>query len=246
MAKLNIKEVAELARKIVSESPGGIRFGELLRRIIEMHPETNTNMVGAQITRLPDKCQGEIIRPSRGLYKWVSELPPDKPVGPAVEEAHFYQPFADYLKNELDEVTEAAPLGGTVMGRRWGTPDVVGVYKAVASDLVKFQPEIVSAEIKTDPQQPVVAFGQAIAYRLFSAKCYIAMPKSLGEEEKARLESLCMLFGVGLVLFDLDPKKPNFAILVRAQRFSPDMFYVNEFADRLKDADRELFGRLFQ
>ena len=42
-----------------------------------------------------------------------------------------------------------------------------------------------------------------------------------------------MLFGVGLVLFNLDKDNPESEIRVRAQRFSPDMFYVNEFAERL-------------
>jgi hypothetical protein len=111
--------------------------------------------------------------------------------------------------------------------------------------LIKFSLEIVSAEIKIDPQTPVVAFGQAVAYRLFSSKSYIVMPTSLTEEDQSRLESLCMLFGLGLVLFDLDKDNPNFSIRVRAQRFSPDMFYVNEFADRLRLRDAEVFQKLF-
>jgi hypothetical protein len=44
---------------------------------------------------------------------------------------------------------------------------------------------------KIDPQAPVVAFGQAVAYRLFSAKTYVAMPSTLTEEDQSRLESLC-------------------------------------------------------
>jgi len=54
-----------------------------------------------------------------------------------------------------------------------------------------------------------------------------------------------MLFGVGLSLFDLNKDQPHFSIRVRAQRFSPDMFYVNEFADRLKLHDVEAFEKLF-
>jgi hypothetical protein len=54
-----------------------------------------------------------------------------------------------------------------------------------------------------------------------------------------------MLFGVGLVVFDLDPAVPDFRIRVRAQRYSPDMFYVNEFADRLRLHDAEVFQELF-
>lgn len=115
----------------------------------------------------------------------------------------------------------------------------------MASNLIKFPLEIVSAEIKIDPQAPVVAFGQSVAYRLFSTKTYIAMPRTLTEEDQSRLESLCMLFGVGLVLFDLNKEVPRFEIRMRAQRFSPDMFYVNEFADRLKHYDAEIFEQLF-
>ena len=104
---------------------------------------------------------------------------------------------------------------------------------------------IVSAEIKIDPQAPIVAFGQAIAYRLFSTKTYIAMPRGLTQEDESRLESLCMLFGLGLALFDLNANAPQFSIRVRAQRFSPDMFYVNEFADRLSQHNRPFFEKLF-
>jgi hypothetical protein len=54
-----------------------------------------------------------------------------------------------------------------------------------------------------------------------------------------------MLFGIGLVLFKPDAKDPGFAVRVRAQRFSPDMFYVNEFAERLYQLDPRAFNQLF-
>lgn len=142
-------------------------------------------------------------------------------------------------------MTEVVALGGAGLKSKWGTPDVVGIYKPLARNLIKFPIEIISAEIKIDPQAPVVAFGEAVAYRLFSTKTYIAMPGTLTEEDQSRLESLCMLFGVGLVLFDLNKESPAFSIRVRAQRFSPDMFYVNEFAERLKLHDAEIFEELF-
>ncbi len=112
-------------------------------------------------------------------------------------------------------------------------------------DLIKFGPEIVSAEIKIDPTQLVVAFGQAIAYRLFSTKSYVVMPSTVAAEDLSRLEALAMLFGLGLVLFDVNLESPNFSNRVRAQRFSPDMFYVNEFADRLRHFAPKVFERLF-
>ena len=54
---------------------------------------------------------------------------------------------------------------------------MVGVYKPTASNRIKFPLEIVSAEIKISPDAPVVAFGQAVAYRLFSAQTYVVMPR---------------------------------------------------------------------
>jgi len=162
-----------------------------------------------------------------------------------MRESDFYAPFASYLKDELDEVTVVSSLGGAGLKSKFGTPDVVGTYKPLAGHLIKFPIEIVSAEIKIDPSAPVVAFGQAVAYRLFSTKTYIAMPTALTEEDKGRLESLCMLFGVGLVLFELNKDAPAFSIRMRAQRFSPDMFYVNEFAERLKLHNAKSFQELF-
>lgn len=139
----------------------------------------------------------------------------------------------------------AVPLGGAGLQKKWGTPDVVGVYKPLACHRIKFDLEIVSAEIKTEPSQPVVAFGQAVAYRLFSAKSYVVMPTTISPEDYGRLEALCLLFGIGLVIFEPNVQAPEFSIRVRAQRFSPDMFYVNEFADRLYQIDSGTFNQLF-
>jgi hypothetical protein len=197
-----------------------------------------------------------IVKPSRGLFQsadaedtGIEELSESTieitPQGKKVTEVDFYEPFADWLRSDLGEVTAVASLGGSGIKAKWGTPDVVGVYKPLASNLIKFPLEIVSGEVKIDPASPVVAFGQAAAYRLFSSKCYIAMPTTLTQVDQSRLEALCMLFGIGLVLFDLDPGNPNFSIRVRAQRFSPDMFYVNEFADRLRAHDKTKFEKIF-
>ncbi len=64
-------------------------------------------------------------------------------------------------------------------------------------------------------------------------------------EDQNRIEALCILFGVGLILFDLNPQDPNFRIRVRAQRYNPDMFYANEFASKLRDTNKEAFKKLF-
>ncbi len=122
---------------------------------------------------------------------------------------------------------------------------MIGVYKPQPSDIVKFPFEIVSAEIKVDPISSVVAFGQACAYRLFSHKTYIVMPSAIAPADQDRLDALCEIYGVGLVLFDLNVEEPDFRFARKAQRFSPDMYYVNDFARRLHDLERSAFDRLF-
>jgi hypothetical protein len=255
MAKLNVQQIRDLARSIIASNPGGIRYGVLIGKISQQSPETPKNTIVGSVWNLDATFPNEITKPSRGLFTPVLKqggeviLPETTEqiatTGEKVKESDFYEPFAQWLKNDLDEATKVAALGGAGLKSKWGTPDVVGIYKPLASNLIKFPLEIISVEIKIDPLAPVVAFGQAVAYRLFSTKTYIAMPSSLTEEDKGRLESLCMLFGVGLVLFDLRKDDPDFSIRVRAQRFSPDMFYVNEFAERLKQHDSPKFEELF-
>lgn len=73
------------------------------------------------------------------------------PRGIKIKESEFYEPFAEWLMNDLDEVTEVASLGCAGLKSKWETPDVVGIYNPLASNLIKFPIEIVSAEIKIDP-----------------------------------------------------------------------------------------------
>jgi hypothetical protein len=255
MAKLSVAEIRKLARSIIGGHTGGIRYSELVDHISTQHPETPKNTIHGSVWNLAAVFPDEITKPSRGLFKPVSAIGDDHQpddgattttvTGIKLKESDFYELFAQWLKNDLDEASSVVSLGGAGLKSKWGTPDVVGVYKPLASNLIKFPLEIVSAEIKIDPQAPVVAFGQAVAYRLFSTKTYIGEPSTISEEDLSRLEALCMLFGVGLVLFDLSLANPNFRIRMRAQRFSPDMFYVNEFADRLRLHNHELFEELF-
>ncbi len=50
------------------------------------------------------------------------------------------------------------------------------------------------------------------------------------QEDLSRLDALCLIFGIGLVLFDnQNPKEPKFDIRVRPLKHEPDMFYVNKY-----------------
>ncbi|MCI0565167.1 MAG: hypothetical protein MN733_42415 [Nitrososphaera sp.] len=117
-----------------------------------------------------------------------------------------------------------------------GTPDVIGVLKPKPTDIFTFPSEIVSAEIKIDYFGLITAFGQACSYKLFSHKSYIVVPAAAQEEDISRLDSLCLIFGIGLIVFDSQkPKEPNFSIKTRAARHEPDMFYVNKHLKEIAD-----------
>jgi hypothetical protein len=175
MAKLTTHEIRKLARTIIAAHPGGIRYSPLVSQIEQQHPETPKRTIHGSVWNLDALFPEEVSKPSRGLFQPAQangqEVTVAEPVvqvgvqGKKLLESDFYGPFAEWLKNDLDEVTEVAPLGGAGMKTKWGTPDVIGVYKPMASNLIKFPIEIIAGEVKIDPYAPVVAFGQAVAYR---------------------------------------------------------------------------------
>ena len=241
--------IRDKAVELLKNNPQGIRYYELAEELTKYFPDTPENTIYSSVWNIHITRSEQVYKPSRGLFKYrlsaeeeISEI--GKPP-PTLQEEDFYEPFANWLKSDLGECTEAAALGGNYLSKKWGTPDVIGVYKPSKRDVIQFPAEIVSAEVKTNPSEPITAFGQAIAYRLFSSKVYLVEPSSMIPEDQDRVEALCILFGIGLILFDLNPQNPNFRIRVRAQRYTPDMFYVNEFADKLFNTRRDVFDRLF-
>ncbi len=157
----------------------------------------------------------------------------------ARDETAFYKPFADWLVR-MKECTKAIPLGGSRFGGRWGTPDVIGKRESLRSDIIKSPTEIVSAEVKVDSNALITAFGQACSYYLFSHKSYLVVPKDSAQDDLSRLDALCQIFGIGLVLFDNASKdRPEFEIRARPQRHEPDMFHMNRC---MKEVESELFG----
>src|ERR1035437_3013649 len=151
-------------------------------------------------------------------------------------EEQFYRPFAGWLTNDREECTKAIHLGGNRFRDKWGTPDVIGKRESAPSDIVKSHPEVISAEIKTDTRSLIVAFGQACSYRLFSHKVYIVVPKCANKEDIDRLDSLCMIFWIGFVLFDNShPESPAFTVQLRAARHEPNMYYVNKYMKMIED-----------
>jgi hypothetical protein len=249
--KTKIARVSAAAEKVLAEFPDGLRFVDLIRRIRDLLPELQADRALANyIQWLPRRNPEKFIKPSRGIFQLVelSDLPQKiSDPGPSADdstnktwnESSFYQPFADYLKNDLDECGKAIVLGGNKFGNKWGTPDVIGVTVPGLRDIYKPPIELVTAEIKTNSNDLVVAFGQACSYQLFSHKTYIVVPSSAKVSDLDRLENLCRVFGIGLVFIgSLTPADPQFQLRVRALRRDPEPFYVNE---NLRAVSEELF-----
>jgi len=243
VVKTNREKIAEEAIKIIKSNPSGIKYSELVKEIHKTFPAIPINTVHGTIYEWQKRQPKEIYKPARGLYRHSSfkEAEDEEGRGRVKElnEEDFYKPFADYLINELEECTKAIPLGGNKFKDKWGTPDVIGIREPRRSDIIKPPTEIISAEIKSDSKDLITAFGQACAYRLFSHKSYMVVPKNSSQEDIAKLDALCLIFGLGLILFDtMSPDDPQFEIRVRSSKHDPDMLYVNRY---LSIIEKELF-----
>jgi hypothetical protein len=234
--------------KILEKAPKGLRFSEIKRQLKGLFgdkiKETTLTNYLVQLRRdIEEGKVSEIVIPDKGVYihrQFYGGLEKRKPA--KVREEEFYPSFANFLVNDLMECTTAIPLGGNLFQDKWGTPDMIGVYKFSQIDPIKPPPEIVTAEIKIDENQLITAFGQACAYKLFSHKVYLVVPNS--SKDLARVESLCLRFGIGLIVFDAaTPENPNYEIRTRALKSEPDYYYLNEYLRKLKKEQlAELFG----
>lgn len=240
-------KIRNKAIELLEKNPSGIRYSELVRMISNEFSEIPINTIHGGIWNLDRQFPDKIYKPARGIFRLVkfkdTEIKEEKKeIGVEIiklKEESFYKPFADWLINETEEATKAIPLGGNKFKDKWGTPDVIGIRESRKSDIIKIPTEIISTEIKTDSANLITAFGQACSYRLFSHSVYLVIPKQSSEPDVARLDSLCLIFGIGLVLFDISNKEdPNFEIRVRPIKHNPDIFYTNEY---LKLIENELF-----
>lgn len=248
MAKIRDR-IIKKAFESLKDSPEGIRYAQLTRQISDSDSSFKTNTIHGTIWNLDQRFPEKVYKPSRGLFRLVEYRDPDtdqlkdelvlKPET-RVKEEDFYEPFADWLVNDMEECTKAIALGGNRFRDKWGTPDVIGKRESKRSDIIQAPIEIVSAELKLEVSQLVTAFGQASAYCLFSHKSYLVVPQQSPQDEIARLDALCQVFGVGLVLFNAtDSQNPDFSIRVRPRKQEPDFFYANKY---MKLIEKEMFG----
>lgn len=244
------ERITQRAKDLLAKTPAGLRFSELVSALTAVFPDEAYGNITGSIWNLDARFPDEIYKPARGLFRLVRHKngadveravrarKPERDASAPVQrrEEDFYRPFADWLEGgELEECTKAIALGGNRFREKWGTPDVFGIFKSRNSDILQ-KLEVVVAEVKLDTSQLIVAFGQACAYKLFAHKSYLVIPRESPKEDLDRLDALCMLFGIGLILFDASaPASPSFQIRVRASRHEPDTFYANRYLKEVAD-----------
>ena len=233
------QDIIREAIGFIKSNPQGVRYSELKSSLEADFPDSKS--IEHYIWNLDITHPDDIYKPARGLFRHTSvrdtsfEGSEIQPIVPTEEpsrlrEEDFYQPFANWLQNDIQEVTKAIPLGGKKFQNKWGTPDVIGVYRTGLLDIIKQEPTIVSAEIKMSSSgiELITGFGQACAYKLFSHKVYFVIPNCAIKEDVDRVESLCLILGFGLILFDNKNLKTKWEIKCRASKHEPDIWYVNE------------------
>jgi len=232
------EKIITKAIEILKSNPNGVRYSELKKELRKEFPDIPVGTIHGNIWNLEKRVPGEVYKPKRGVRRHIifrnkgiieEKKKPSSEIE-KIKEDDFYKPFANWLVKELKECTKAIPLGGKRFKDKWGTPDVIGKREPRRSDIVKATTEIISAEIKIDTKDLITAFGQACSYKLFSNKSYIVIPKNSSQDDVSKLDALCLIFGIGLVLFDNSKQNnPQFEIKVRPTKHEPDMFYVNKY-----------------
>jgi hypothetical protein len=228
------EKVYSICLSKLDENPAGLKFTELCQYAQAEDNSLRHGTIAGALTTLCQARADKVFKPERGLYQLLkyknttifAQVSSKK----KIKEEDFYEGFAGWITSEIEDCTIAKPLGGNYFGPKWGTPDVMGVLKQDSIDPYKTGIEIVSVEIKISADQLVTAFGQACSYKLFSHKVYLVIPADPNrKEEIARIDSLCYLFGIGLVLFNPDSvDNPKWELKHRAQKHTPDPYYVNQ------------------
>jgi len=244
------EEINDLLIKKLDEYGTGLRWINMYSLIKKKYPDMEDENIYKEIKTFIDNNSSNIYKPDKGIYNLMeNHRVIFKSVDPStykeddlnsnkniIKEDVFYESFSAWLKYDQEECTKAKVLGGKAFGDKWGTPDVIGVLKSMSTDIIKQEIEIISAEIKISIKELITGFGQACSYKLFSHKVYLVIPEQSDPEELARIDSLCYLFGIGLILFDCsDPATPNYQIRNRAQKGTPDIYYINKYINIKKD-----------
>jgi len=130
------EQIIAKALEILKNTPKGVHYTELARKIKQELPDINLKTIYGTIYNLDSRLPNRVYKPARGLFRFITfreieisnkgkereDIQIVKKAKEGLTEENFYQPFADWLANELEECTKAIPLGGNKFKDKWGTP----------------------------------------------------------------------------------------------------------------------------
>ena len=134
-------------------------------------------------------------------------------------------------------------IGGSILGKKWGTPDIIGAIR-VSTDAIYRPPlELVAMEIKGVNYSPVEALGQAMAYKLFAHRTWLILPET---DDIDRIEGIAKSANIGLVVFNYKNKQFVFETLNRPITGNPDAEEVNAILAILKSKDINKYNAIIK
>lgn len=247
MSKLD--EIRKKAIEILErpEHKEGLRFANLVRKIAE-ETGNNINTINGSTYNMPNDIPDKIARPHKGLFILKKNLiniidkesETSEKYSDCFNEDKVYEPAKEYLLSK-GECTHIIITGGSIFGKKWGTPDLLGAIR-VSTDAV-YQPpiEIVAVEIKGNNYSPVEALGQAMAYKLFAHRTWLVLPET---DDIDRIEGIAMSANIGLVVFNYRNEQFDFETLNRPTMGNPDAEEVNNILNILKEKNKQKYNEL--
>ncbi len=244
-----IKKALEIL--VLPESKGGIRISSLIKKVATDTGE-NINTCTGSLWNLPEQFPEKVSRPFRGVLilkenerflKDVVEVSTEAKPEAKLTEAGIYEPAMNYLLSE-QECTHAIVIGGNAFGRKWGTPDILGVIRASSDATYRPIIELVAVEIKDEGYLPIEALGQAMAYKLFAHRTWLILPDE-DNEDISRIQGIAITANIGLVSFAR--KEDGFEFITRNRPISgrPDLMEVNSMLEKLK-RDKQKYYELIK
>ncbi len=141
-------------------------------------------------------------------------------------------------------MTYAVGGGGKIVGKKGGTPDILGVIRANSDAVYRPILELIAVEIKKEGYSPVEALGQAMAYKLFAHRTWLILPDD-DHADIERIQGIAITANVGLISFLRKSEGLDFTTLNRPISGRPDLNEVNEMLDKFKK-DKQKYYELIK
>ncbi|NNN04751.1 MAG: hypothetical protein HKL90_02505 [Elusimicrobia bacterium] len=247
-------KIREKAMEILNrpEFMKGIRWTPLVRMVAEETGE-NINTCSGSLWNLPNEQSDKVARPHKGLFilkqnvkllEEASQRVPGAIAEASAREIDIYEPARIHLLGD-EECTHAVVIGGSIFGKKWGTPDILGAIRAHSDAIYRPTLEIIAVEVKNADYSPVEALGQAMAYKLFAHRTWLVLPN---DADLDRIEGIAISANIGLVSFKKSKSNDGFEFetLNRPVSGNPDFKEVNKILEDLKKKDSKKYNSLIK